>query len=159
MIEILEKYILLSKPSDRIDLTGVEEFLEKESPAWCYGRVEMDGIRFDFYPHKKWRLKREHFIPLSATIVSKELYHEVGGLGEGLMADYDLFLRLAKKADPIAIPNVIAKVKQEKLTYHEKLARINAAHDVRKRHIKSPIDRFFGYRTWRRQLRRLFQVQ
>jgi glycosyltransferase involved in cell wall biosynthesis len=90
---------------------------------WCFGecRVIDEGDReirraVSWYKNRQSRrygfarLLGRNFIPQPAVFFRRDLLEEVGGLGEDyhLAMDYDLWLRFARRADPVFVPRPLA---------------------------------------------------
>ena len=104
-------------------LRTVVAHLAKTEPSWLYGRCgiidetghqifrsivwykNIRGRRFSFY-----KLLTEDFIPQMATFWNRSLWRAAGGLdvNRHLDMDYDLFLRFARLAEPVVLPEYLA---------------------------------------------------
>ena len=104
-------------------LARVSDWLDSPEPRWLYGRAGMIDERgrphTDFIvAYKNWRgrnfsrlkLLTENFIPQMAVFWNRAMWEQAGGLDNDrhLDMDYDLWLRFARVADPLVLPEVLA---------------------------------------------------
>jgi glycosyltransferase involved in cell wall biosynthesis len=104
-------------------LARVSDWLDSPEPRWLYGRAGMiDKLgrpHTDFIvAYKNWRgrnfsrlkLLTENFIPQMAVFWNRAMWEQAGGLDNDrhLDMDYDLWLRFARVADPLVLPEELA---------------------------------------------------
>lgn len=104
-------------------LALVAGHLDHERPAWLYGRSGMiDGegreissliVRYKNRRGARFsrlKLLTENFIPQMATFWNRAMWERTGGLdlAKDLDMDYDLWLRFAEVAEPVALPEELA---------------------------------------------------
>jgi glycosyltransferase involved in cell wall biosynthesis len=104
-------------------LEKVVDWLDSPEPRWVYGRAGMIDATGRpnaslIVRYKNWRggrfsrlkLLTENFIPQMAVFWNRAMWEEAGGLDNDrhLDMDYDLWLRLAKIADPLVLKEVLA---------------------------------------------------
>lgn len=124
-IEIARGEIIAHLHSDDFYLNDdvlytVAQTFQRQHCQWLYGRTLrcIDGqLRpegFSAPAFSRARLLRGNFIPHPATFVRRELIWRVGGFDPRLRyaMDYDLWLRLAKLATPIALPQALAAFRE-----------------------------------------------
>lgn len=100
----------------------VEELLKvlhTHKPSWLVGQVKFthpDGSSvipppFDYQTEKKRLFARGRFPPHQGTIARRALLRELGGFNENfqIAADYEMALRLSLLADPIVLPETLAR--------------------------------------------------
>jgi glycosyltransferase involved in cell wall biosynthesis len=93
------------------------------APAWLYGRAGMIDARgapvtswiaryksWRGRSFSRWKLLTENFIPQMAAFWTRALWERAGGLdvARHLDMDYDLWLRFARVAEPVVVPEVLA---------------------------------------------------
>ena len=101
-------------------LYTVVEAFQRQRCRWLYGRtlrciqgqLHAEGFVAPGFSHAQ--LLRGNFIPHPATFVSRELIWRVGGFDPRLRyaMDYDLWLRLARIAPPLALPQPLAAFRE-----------------------------------------------
>lgn len=97
-------------------LAEVDHTLAGSGKAWLFGRIQSDidgALIAPAWPMPEYsqaRLLRGNFIAHPATFVSRALFLDVGGFDTKLRyaMDYDLWLKLAKVAEPAYLPRFIA---------------------------------------------------
>lgn len=101
-------------------LYNVVQAFQRQRCEWLYGRTLrcIDGRLlpegFIAPAFSRARLLRGNFIPHPATFVRRELIWRVGGFDPRLRyaMDYDLWLRLARLAPPLALPQPLAAFRE-----------------------------------------------
>ncbi len=104
-------------------LAKVVPLLQREEPAWLYGRagiINAEGrpILSFIISYKNWRGKRfssaklltEDFIPQMSVFWNRPMWEQAGGLNleKHLDMDYDLWLRFAFIAEPYVLTDELA---------------------------------------------------
>jgi glycosyltransferase involved in cell wall biosynthesis len=125
--------------------------LEREEPAWLYGRAGMiddrgEAISSFIVRYKNWRGRRfsrlklltENFIPQMAVFWNRSLWEAAGGLDIDLHLDmdYDLWLRFARIAHPLVLAADLAdfRVHGEAKGSRQTAAQLAAALATARRH-------------------------
>jgi len=107
-------------------LARVAPYLLKDEPAWLYGRAGMidaagrESMNLVAW-YKNWQSRKfsrlklltENFIPQQATFWNRGMWHEAGilDINKHLDMDYDLWLRFARVAIPIILPDFLADMR------------------------------------------------
>jgi len=144
----------------------LDTFLRQHPGAlWVYGRADIIDdcgatIRHTpFIPYDAARLRKYNIITHPATVVSRKLFHEVGGFDVNIRycMDYDLWLRLSKLVSAWATPIVMANFREHKnsLSTRDQRNVADEAYKVRNMYVESLWERFRSYRTWKSRLRNL----
>ncbi len=105
--------------ADEFTVEELLKVLNKHRPSWLVGQVEFthpDGSTvtpppFDYQAEKKRLFARGRFPPHQGTIARKSLLRELDGFNEDfhIAADYEMALRLSLIADPIVLPENLAR--------------------------------------------------
>lgn len=162
-------YLLFLHGDDRFAHGRVLAFLDtaikQYRRRWLYGRVgEMDEggqiLRWSaFAPFSHRKLRRYNLIPHPAACIERALFEEVGGYDPELRLamDYDLWLRLAKIEEPLALGAVLAhfRIHEQSLSSALPLAVADEAYAVRNRYVETLWERFRSYRTWKRRRKKI----
>lgn len=99
---------------------AVETLQTHPAAALVYGRAELidrEGRITGEQMHMPWDfdtlLNRVNFIPQTATFFRRSAYEAVGGISVDLhyVMDYDLWLKLGRQFEVIAIPDILARVR------------------------------------------------
>lgn len=132
---------------------------------WLYGQahfIEGNGQILRTTPYERFslfRLKKYNFITHPATCIRRTLFQQVGGFQSDLKycMDYDLWLRLAQKAIPFALPFVVSSFRehQHSLSTSEPVNVADEAYRVRNHYISTLLGRYRSWRTWKKRKRRL----
>jgi glycosyltransferase involved in cell wall biosynthesis len=101
-------------------LSRVARHLDKSGRGWLFGRTMalIDGkLHADNYVAPRFsyaNLLRGNFIPHPATFVRRDLMLRAGGFSTGLKyaMDYDLWLKLAKMAEPVQLDEPLAAFRE-----------------------------------------------
>ena len=119
--------------------------LEGRAAGWAFGRIVnvIDGRQvpesFTAPPYSRAALLRRNFIPHPATFVRRDWMAAAGGFDVGLRyaMDYDLWLRLSARGDPVCLPEALAAFRQHpgSLSSSNRLAAFLEDHEVRMRHV------------------------
>ncbi len=132
---------------------------------WAFGRIvsDLDGrLVPDSWamPRYSWRrLLRGNFIGHPSVFVERELFLASGGFDTALKyaMDYDLWLRLAKQAEPLYLGFEVAAFRRHagSLSTAQADKAFDEDHAVRRRHVgANPLARMFHELIYRRRLRR-----
>jgi glycosyltransferase involved in cell wall biosynthesis len=132
---------------------------------WAFGRIvsDIDGrlVRdtWDMPPYSRSRLLRGNFIGHPAVLVERALFLESGGFDESLKyaMDYDLWLRLAERSDPVYLGFELAAFRRHagSLSTAQADEAFEEDHRVRQRHVGSdPLGRLFHEAVYRLRLHR-----
>ncbi|MCP5469144.1 MAG: glycosyltransferase [Chlamydiales bacterium] len=142
-------------------LAYVDTAFKQHNPSWLYGQaytVDQQGevMRESKYrPFSHRKLRRYNTITHPATYVKRTLFEEIGGFDPTLSycMDYDLWLRLAKRATPHVLPSTIASFREhsESLSTSQPRKVADEAYSVRNRYVTSPWERYKSYCTWRKR--------
>jgi glycosyltransferase involved in cell wall biosynthesis len=118
--------------------------LERSGAPWAFGRClsDIDGRRvpegYAVPRFSRRRLLKGNFIPHPATFVRRELMQRLGGFDESIRyaMDYDLWLRLARVADPVQIDEPLAVFRRHAGSFSTANPRASLEDDyrVRRRH-------------------------
>lgn len=151
--DLLAHPCVLSMVSRMVDL--------HPSIEWMYGRADLINSRGEyqrttpFEPYSYKRLRRYNFITHPATFIKRSLFEKVGGFDPSLKycMDYDLWLRLAAQAEPMALSTVFASFREHEhsLSCSEPLKVTDEAYCVRNRYVKGLYERYRSYRTWQKR--------
>ena len=152
-------------------LSRVAAHLTQSGRDWLFGRIMRDlngvlhaeGFRAPEYSHA--RLLRRNFIPHPATFVRRTRLNELHGFDTGLQfaMDYDMWLRLGRKAEPVQLPVPLAafRVHDGSLSTRHQLAAMEEDFKVRLRHLhRNPASQALHYTRYlarRRQALRMEQ--
>ncbi|MGR6807352.1 glycosyltransferase family 2 protein [Sphaerotilus natans] len=119
--------------------------LEGCAAGWAFGRIVnvIEGRQvpesFTAPPYSREALLRRNFIPHPATFVRRDWMEAAGGFDVGLRyaMDYDLWLRLSARGDPVCLPEALAAFRQHpgSLSSSNRLAAFLEDHEVRMRHV------------------------
>lgn len=99
---------------------GVEALLSCPTASFVYGRVELvdrTGRSLGLQKHLPWDfdvlLNKTNYIPQAATFFRRDAYLAVGGLSLDLhyVMDYDLWIKLGRDHDVVAIDDCLARVR------------------------------------------------
>lgn len=133
---------------------------------WIYGRAKMidenDAVRREtpFEPFSWKRLCKYNFITHPSVAVSRALFERVGGFDPALKycMDYDLWLRLAKIAEPLALSNLFSCFREHtgSLSTSHPCEVADEAYSVRKRYVRGVYPRFRSYLSWKKRKRDVF---
>ncbi len=101
-------------------LMSVAQAAQASGRQWLYGRTMrcIDGRLlpegFVAPVYSRRQLLRGNFIPHPATFVARTLLQQCGGFDTRLKyaMDYDLWLRLSRMADPLALPQPLAAFRE-----------------------------------------------
>ncbi|MCH9609232.1 MAG: hypothetical protein S4CHLAM45_04590 [Chlamydiales bacterium] len=128
---------------------------------WLYGRAYIVNERGErvrltpFEPFSPSRLRKYNFITHPATVISRKLFADVGGFCPKLKycMDYDLWLRLAQKTTPLPLFAPLACFREHSgsLSTSEPSGVNDEVYQVRNRYIRSPLERWRSYRTWKKR--------
>lgn len=132
---------------------------------WAFGRIasDLDGrLVSDGWamPRYSWsRLLRGNFIGHPSVFVERELFLASGGFDTGLKyaMDYDLWLRLARVAEPVYLGYEVAAFRRHagSLSTAQADKAFDEDHAVRRRYVgANPLARLFHELIYRRRLRR-----
>lgn len=132
---------------------------------WLYGKahiIDAEGALLKttpFEPYSQKRLRRYNFISHPASIVSRSLFKKIGGFHTDLRfcMDYDLWLRLARFATPLALATPLACFREHRssLSTKEPLHVTDEAYMVRNRYVATFCERLRSYRTWKKRRRHI----
>jgi glycosyltransferase involved in cell wall biosynthesis len=147
-------------------LEEVDQFLTQQgNPPWIYGLADIidhEGTHqrtSQQIPFDAKRLRKYNIITHPATLLSRQLFMDVGGFRTDLKycMDYELWLRLARIHVAIAMPVVVAKFRGHKgsLSSRETKGVADEAYRVRNKYVKNFWERIQSYRTWKRRCRKL----
>lgn len=128
-------------------VADVVSAFERSAAGWVFGRI-MNVINgrqlaesFRPPPYSRAALLRRNFIPHPATFVRREWMLAAHGFDVGLRyaMDYDLWLRLSERGDPVCLPNALAAFRQHpgSLSSSNRLEAFLEDHDVRMRYVGS----------------------
>lgn len=132
---------------------------------WFYGRSKMiDGegktlrtTPLEPYSHK--RLRKYNFISHPSTLMETAFFNELGGFQPKwpYCMDYDLWLRAAKKCDPIHVPTTLSCFREHgnSTSISNPFRVTDEAYQIRNCYVRSPIERWRSYRTWKRRRREM----
>ena len=139
-------------------LSTVARHLEETGRQWLFGRTMtlLDGkLHPDGYVSPRFsyaNLLRGNFIPHPATFVKRELMLRAGGFSTSLKyaMDYDLWLKLAKMADPVQLDEALAAFREHEgsLSSSSRTRLAAMAEDFRVRlaySSKNPVERLTHY--------------
>ncbi|KRB70393.1 glycosyltransferase family 2 protein [Noviherbaspirillum sp. Root189] len=139
-------------------LSTVARHLEETGRQWLFGRTMtlLDGKLYpDDYVSPRFsyaNLLRGNFIPHPATFVKRELMLRAGGFSTSLKyaMDYDLWLKLAKMADPVQLDEALAAFREHEgsLSSSSRTRLAAMAEDFRVRlaySSKNPVERLAHY--------------
>ncbi len=137
----------------------------KQHPAilWLYGqaytidaRGQLTQQQSKYCPFSHKKLRRYNTITHPSTFIKRSLFEEVGGFNPELKycMDYDLWLRLAKKSEPLALPAPLSCFRKhaDSLSTAQPRAVTDEAYLVRNRYVQSAWERYRSYRTWRKRI-------
>ena len=137
-------------------LSCVAAQLQQSGRDWLFGRIMRDvggvlqpeGFRAPDYSYA--RLLRRNFIPHPATFVRRTRLNELHGFDTGLQfaMDYDMWLRLGRKAEPqqLSTPLAAFRVHDGSLSTRHHLAAMEEDFKVRLRHVqRNPATRALHY--------------
>ncbi len=136
----------------------------RQHPAlqWLYGQaytIDRQGViisQSTYRPFSHKRLRKYNTITHPATFIKRALFEEVGGFNPELTycMDYELWLRLAKKTTPLALPALLScfRAHEHSLSTGQPLAVAHEAYLVRNRYVHSMWERYSSYRTWRKRI-------
>ena len=101
-------------------LSRVARHLETSGRGWLFGRtMALIGgkLRPDNYVSPRFSyasLLRGNYVPHPATFVRRELMQQAGGFDTGLKyaMDYDLWLRLAQRSDPVQLDEALTAFRE-----------------------------------------------
>ncbi|MCV2370154.1 glycosyltransferase family 2 protein [Roseateles oligotrophus] len=122
-------------------LSRVAQHFERSKADWLFGRIlsDVDGAlipeqyRVPEYSFK--RLVQGNFVPHPATFIRTRVFNEIGGFREDLRLamDYEFFLRLASKYEPLALKEALAVFRRHEgsATQKNRLASFEEDHRVR----------------------------
>lgn len=137
-------------------------FKQHPHRQWLYGQaytVNKEGKTLScsrFRPFCHSRLKKYNTITHPATFILRSLFEEAGGFDPTLRycMDYELWLRLAQKAEPLALfaPLACFRAHEGSLSTKEKRGVADEAYAVRNRFLHTPWERLKSYKTWRKRL-------
>lgn len=131
---------------------------------WSFGRIasDLDGrLVSDAWAmptYSRARLLRGNFIGHPAVFIERQLFKDSGGFDTGLKyaMDYDLWLRLAERAQPMYLGYEVAAFRRHagSLSTAQADKAFDEDHAVRRRHIgPNPFARVFHELVYRRRLR------
>ena len=139
------------------------------SIQWLYGQIALIDEAGDrkgvgaFHPFDLKRLRKYNTIPHPATFYSRELFMQARGFRNELRyaMDYELFLRLSKKATPFALPKVLTCFREHmgSQSSASPLKVADEAYFVRSLHMQSLWEKLRSYRTWKRRRRKILMQQ
>jgi glycosyltransferase involved in cell wall biosynthesis len=104
-------------------VTKIIPWLDAPQPRWLYGQAGIIDEHGQLHSscitrYKNWRgrhfsrikLLTENFIPQMAVFWNRAMWETVGGVdtSKHLDMDYDLWLRFARVAEPLVVPEVLA---------------------------------------------------
>ncbi|MCB1181301.1 MAG: glycosyltransferase [Chlamydiia bacterium] len=157
------------------DLLAAPNVLEKVATSlkqhphiqWLYGQtrvIDEKGTLKRLTPYlldATNRLWKYNTITHPSTVISRALFEQVEGFSthRKYCMDYDLWMRLAPLAPPLAYPGVIACFREhhESLSTSEPLKVADEAYQIRNKYIKNPLKRWRSYRTWKRRKKKVKQ--
>ena len=137
-------------------------FKQHPELLWLYGQaytIDEKGevlreSRYRPFSHKK--LRRYNTITHPATFIKRTLFEEEGGFNADLKycMDYELWLRLAKKAEPLALPAILSCFREhgDSLSTSQPLGVADEAYQVRNRYVQNLWERYRSFRTWRKRI-------
>ena len=141
---------------DALVLSDVAKAFTKTGTQWLFGRTKTDregvleipGWAMPAYSRK--RLLRGNFIAHPATFVRRSMFEQCGVFDESIKyaMDYDLWLRLSKKADPVFLDRWIAAFRSHSgsLSSANALAALADDHRVRCNHLGlNPLSRAYHH--------------
>jgi len=139
--------------------------MQQARARWAYGRIasDLDGrIVPDTWAMPAWsraRLLRGNFIGHPSVFVERALFEQSGGFDKALKyaMDYDLWLRLARLAEPVYLGYEVAAFRRHEgsLSTAQADKAFAEDHAVRRRYIgANPFARAFHELIYRRRLRR-----
>lgn len=133
-------------------LQRVAGHFESSHAEWLFGRIlfDRDGALmpepFIVPEYSFQRLVNGNFIPHPASFIRTETFRAVGGFRSDLKfaMDYEFFLRLGKRAEPLALKEAFSvfRVHAGSTTVKNRLASFEEDHAVRLR---------YAGRSWREQ--------
>lgn len=132
---------------------------------WAYGRIasDIDGRlvpdAWAMPRYSRSRLLRGNFIGHPSVFIERELFLQSGGFDTGLKyaMDYDLWLRLARMAEPLYLGFEVAAFRRHagSLSTAQADKAFDEDHQVRRRHVgANPLARAFHELIYQRRLRR-----
>jgi glycosyltransferase involved in cell wall biosynthesis len=147
-------------------LSLVAQAFAKSGARWLFGRciTDVDGQRISGrykVPRYTYALNlKRNYIPHPATFVARSLFEECGGFDERIRyaMDYDLWLRLGKRAEPFQMEEELAVFRDHagSLSSANRLQAFEDDWQVRKRHIPPlPWLRFYHWLHYVVRRRRL----
>lgn len=142
-----------------------KQMIAASGARWAYGRIasDLDGrLVSDSWAmpaYSRGRLLRGNFIGHPAVFVQRQLFLDAGAFDTGLKyaMDYDLWLRLARKADPLYLGYEVAAFRRHagSLSTAQADKAFAEDHVVRLRYVgANPLSRLFHELVYRRRLRR-----
>lgn len=154
---------LLSHPHS---LSIIDTALKQHPSAdWLYGEahfIDENGTILRTTPYERFsfsRLKKYNFITHPTVCVRRSLFQRIGGFRPHLKycMDYDLWLRLASDAPPLALPFVLASFREHKnsLSTSEPLQVADEAYKVRNQYTANILERYRSWRTWKKRKKAL----
>jgi glycosyltransferase involved in cell wall biosynthesis len=147
-------------------LERVAAHFDRSGRDWLFGRIlsDVDGAlvpeQYLVPTYSYERLVSGNFIPHPATFVRTRVFHELGGFRDDLRfaMDYDFFLRLAAKHEPLALTEALAVFRRHdgSTTQRNRLASFEEDHRVRLEHAtRDPIQRLMHTARYLVRKRRL----
>lgn len=132
---------------------------------WAFGRISSDiegrlvSDAWQMPPYSRARLLRGNFIGHPAVFLERALFQQAGGFDRGLKyaMDYDLWLRLARLAEPVYLGYEVAAFRRHpgSLSTAQADKAFAEDHAVRRRYIgANPLSRLFHELVFQRRLRR-----
>ncbi len=131
------------------------------SLEWICGQchfvtAEKKIIRTTLYrPYQSGQLKKYNCLSHPSTILKKDLFKSSGGFDTHLKycMDYDLWLRLSQRVEPLILPDVWAsfRMHDHSLSTKETRGVADEAYQVRERYLKGWVERMRSYRTWKKR--------
>lgn len=128
-------------------LALVDRLMRESGSHWMFGRcaTDIDGevLRSEMaqktYSYKQ--LLSRNIIPHPATFVSRAMFKQCGGFSESIRyaMDYDMWLRLGRKADPLQVDDFISafRVHKGSLSSSNRLAAFDEDYLVRRQYTQS----------------------
>lgn len=145
--------------SDECTLSLIDTYIKQHPEAqWFYGRCNIvdensslvKEQRAEPYSHK--RLRKYNIISHPATLVSRNLFEQVGGFDISLRycMDYDLWLRLAEITDAWVMPVLVSCFREHEgsVSTRDLLNVADESYHVRNKYVKGPLERIQSHRTW-----------
>ena len=143
-------------------LERVAEVFERTGCEWLFGRIlnDRDGGLFPepYIPpaYSYAALIKANIVPHPATFVRRSLYERAGGFSESLRfaMDYDMWLRLGKMAEPVALREALSVFRRHEGSTTEKhrIASLREDYEVRSRYLSSTVQRLEHALRFRRRL-------